>query len=59
MNSDELLKMKLEDVSDVLLDKLDESDCENPKKCEVKLPGCRDNERFVLIVSLVRVGDYE
>ena len=51
--------MKLEDVSDVLLDKLDESDCENPKKCEVKLPGCRDNERFVLIVSLVRVGDYE
>lgn len=53
MDSNEFLKMKLEDISDLFLDKLSESD-ENCIK--VDLPGHRKNECFVLRVCLCK-GD--
>lgn len=53
MDSDELLKMKLEDISDLFLDRLTESD----NNCiKVDLPGHCKNERFVLRVCLCK-GD--
>ena len=54
MESNEFLGMKLEDISDLLLDKLDEDDSLVVK---VDLPGCRNNERFVLHVILEKVGE--
>lgn len=55
MNSNDLLEMKLCDVSDLLLEKI----CESGKDCiKVDLPGCnvKTNERFVLRVCLCK-GD--
>lgn len=53
--SNDLLDMKLSDVSDLFLEKLTDSD----SKCvKVDLPGCnrKANERFVLRVCLCYEG---
>lgn len=53
MNSNELLKMELQDISDLFLEKL----CESGKQCiKVDLPGCnvKSNERFILRVCLCK-----
>jgi hypothetical protein len=57
MDSDELLEMKLCDVSDLLLEKLCESGNDFIK---FDLPGCnvKSRERFVLRVMLCK-GDLE
>lgn len=57
MESDELLEMKLNDISDLLLEKL----CESGNNfITFNLPGCdiKTKERFVLTVCL-RKGDLE
>jgi len=57
MLSDDLLEMKLCDVSDLLLEKL----CESGNDCiKADLPGCnvKSRERFVLSVILKK-GDLE
>lgn len=54
MMTDEFLGMKLEDISDLFLEKLTESD----EKCiKVDIPGCSENQQFILRVCLCKDGD--
>ena len=53
MNSDELLEMKLAEISDLMLCKLTET---GEDTFQVNLPGCnvKTKERFTLTVSLTK-----